>query len=107
MNKPSRHRPPEVVVITGASAGVGRATAHRFARAGARVALIARASEALDHAAEEVRELGGEAIAVPLDVADAEAMEAAAERIELAFGPIDIWINAAMEIGRASCRERV
>lgn len=96
MNKPSRHRPPEVVVITGASAGVGRATAHRFARAGARVALIARASEALDHAAEEVRELGGEAIAVPLDVADAEAMEAAAERIESEFGPIDIWINAAM-----------
>ncbi|HET6433125.1 SDR family oxidoreductase [Dyella sp.] len=91
-----RRRTSEVVVITGASAGVGRATAHRFARAGARVALIARASEALDSAAQEVRELGGQALAIPLDVADADAVEAAAERIESELGPIDVWVNAAM-----------
>jgi NAD(P)-dependent dehydrogenase (short-subunit alcohol dehydrogenase family) len=89
-------RHPEVVVITGASAGVGRATAHRFARDGARVALLARGSDGLEVAAEEVRELGGEALAIALDVADADAVEAAAERIEEELGPIDIWINDAM-----------
>lgn len=86
----------EVVVITGASAGVGRATAHRFARDGARIALLARASEGLDAAAEEVRALGGVALPIPLDVADAGEVEAAAERIERELGPIDIWINDAM-----------
>jgi NAD(P)-dependent dehydrogenase (short-subunit alcohol dehydrogenase family) len=87
---------PEVVVITGASAGVGRATAHRFARDGARVALLARGSAGLEVAAAEVRRLGGEALAIPVDVADADAVEAAAERIEQELGPIDIWINDAM-----------
>lgn len=87
---------PDVVVITGASAGVGRATAHRFAREGARLALIARPSEALDAAVEEVRQLGGTALTVPLDVADAAAVDAAADRIEAELGPIDIWVNAAM-----------
>lgn len=87
---------PEVVVITGASAGVGRATAHRFARDGARIALLARQSDGLDDASIEVRELGGEPMVVPVDVADAAAVEAAAERIEAEFGPIDIWINDAM-----------
>jgi NAD(P)-dependent dehydrogenase (short-subunit alcohol dehydrogenase family) len=87
---------PEVVVITGASAGVGRATAHRFARDGARIALLARGSDGLEMAAEEVRELGGEALAIALDVSDADAVEAAAERIEQELGPIDIWINDAM-----------
>ncbi|WP_424683034.1 SDR family oxidoreductase [Frateuria sp. YIM B11624] len=87
---------PEVVVVTGASAGVGRATAHRFARDGARVALIARSSDGLDMAAAEVRRLGGEALPIPLDVSDADAVEAAAERIERELGPIDIWINDAM-----------
>ena len=87
---------PEVVVITGASAGVGRATAHRFARDGARIALIARGSDGLEVAAEEVRRLGGEALPIPLDVSDADAVEAAAERVERELGPIDIWINDAM-----------
>ncbi|SEI63052.1 SDR family oxidoreductase [Frateuria terrea] len=87
---------PEVVVITGASAGVGRATAHRFARDGARIALIARGSDGLEAAAEEVRKLGGEALPIPLDVSDADAVEAAAERVEQELGPIDIWINDAM-----------
>ncbi|MEI7035517.1 SDR family oxidoreductase [Fulvimonas yonginensis] len=90
------HKPPEVVVITGASAGVGRATAHRFARDGARIALLARSSDGLDVAAEEVRRLGGEALPIPVDVADAEEVEAAAERVERELGPIDIWINDAM-----------
>lgn len=86
----------EVVVITGASAGVGRATAHRFARDGASIALIARPSKALDGAADEIRVLGAKALAIGVDVADAEQVEAAAERIEQELGPIDIWINAAM-----------
>src|SRR5690242_7771632 len=90
------NRKPEVVVITGASAGVGRATAHRFARDGARIALIARGSDGLDEAVEEVRKLGGQALPIPLDVSDADAVEAAAERIERELGPIDIWINDAM-----------
>jgi NAD(P)-dependent dehydrogenase (short-subunit alcohol dehydrogenase family) len=87
---------PEVVVITGASAGVGRATAHRFAREGAWIALLARDNPALEHAAKEVRELGGMALPIPVDVANAEQVEAAAEHIEQELGAIDIWINAAM-----------
>ena len=86
----------KVVVITGSSAGVGRATAHRFARDGARVALLARGSKALDGAAQELRDMGCEVLAIPTDVADAGQVEAAAERIEQELGPIDIWINAAM-----------
>lgn len=86
----------EVVVITGSSAGVGRATAHRFAREGAQVALLARASKALDGAAQELREMGCKVLAIPVDVSDAEQVETAAERIEQELGPIDIWINAAM-----------
>jgi NAD(P)-dependent dehydrogenase (short-subunit alcohol dehydrogenase family) len=89
-------RRPEVVVITGASAGVGRATAHRFARDGAWIALLARDNPALEHAAKEVRELGGMALPIPVDVANAEQVEAAAERIEQELGAIDIWVNAAM-----------
>lgn len=88
--------PSQVVVITGSSAGVGRATALRFARDGARIALIARASKALDAAAEEIRAMGAEVLAIGVDVADAEQVEAAAERIERELGPIDIWVNAAM-----------
>ncbi len=87
---------PEVVVITGSSAGVGRATAHRFARDGAKVALLARTSKALDGAAQELRDMGCEVLAIPVDVSDAEQIEAAAERIEQELGPIDVWINAAM-----------
>lgn len=86
----------EVVVITGSSAGVGRATAHRFARDGASVAILARASKALDGAAEELRAMGCRVLAIPTDVSDAAQVEAAAERVEQELGPIDIWINAAM-----------
>jgi NAD(P)-dependent dehydrogenase (short-subunit alcohol dehydrogenase family) len=84
------------VVITGAGAGVGRATALQFARAGCRVALLARGKERLDGAAREVRSAGGEALPISVDVADAEAVEAAADRIEQEFGPIDVWVNDAM-----------
>jgi NAD(P)-dependent dehydrogenase (short-subunit alcohol dehydrogenase family) len=87
---------PEVVVITGASAGVGRATAIAFARRGARIGLIARGREGLEGAKRDVEEAGGEALVLPADVADAEAVEAAAAAIEERFGPIDIWVNNAM-----------
>jgi len=86
----------EVVVITGASAGVGRATARKFARHGARIALLARGTDGLEAAQREVEELGGTAIVVPVDVANAEQVEAAAARIEIDLGKIDIWINNAM-----------
>ena len=86
----------EVVLITGASAGVGRATVRRFARDGARIALLARDESRLEAAAAEVRELGGEALVLPTDVADADGVEAAAARTEERFGPIDVWINNAM-----------
>jgi NAD(P)-dependent dehydrogenase (short-subunit alcohol dehydrogenase family) len=86
----------KVVVITGASAGVGRATVRRFARDGARIALIARGVERLEAAAREVEEAGGEALVLPADVADSNAIEEAAERTEERFGPIDVWINNAM-----------
>jgi len=89
-------RKAETVVITGASAGVGRAAARAFAASGARLGLIARRSEGLDAAVEEVRALGGSAIAIPADVADAGAIEAAAGLVEERFGPIDVWVNAAM-----------
>jgi NAD(P)-dependent dehydrogenase (short-subunit alcohol dehydrogenase family) len=85
-----------VVVITGASAGLGRATARAFARRGARLGLIARDRVRLDAACDEARELGGEAIALPLDVSDSDAVETAADRVEATFGPIDVWVNNAM-----------
>jgi short-subunit dehydrogenase len=86
----------ETVVLTGASAGVGRATAQRLAGRGARVALLARRREGLEATAREVEKLGGEALVVPVDAADAGQVAAAAERVEQAWGPIDIWINCAM-----------
>jgi short-subunit dehydrogenase len=86
----------ETVVITGASAGLGRATAREFGRRGARVGLLARGTDGLEAAKREINELGGKALAVPTDVADAAAMERAANIIEEQFGPIDIWINNAM-----------
>ncbi|MCB2055887.1 MAG: SDR family oxidoreductase [Geminicoccaceae bacterium] len=84
------------VVVTGASAGVGRAVVRRFARPGIRLALIARGRERLERAAGEVRAAGAEALVLPVDVADAAAVDDAAARTEAAFGPIDVWINAAM-----------
>src|SRR5256886_4238869 len=89
-------QPPEVVVITGASAGVGRATARAFGKRGAKVGLIARGRDGLEAAKREVESDGGEAIVLPLDVADHDAVEGAAGEVESRFGPIDIWINNAM-----------
>jgi NAD(P)-dependent dehydrogenase (short-subunit alcohol dehydrogenase family) len=86
----------QVVVITGASAGVGRATARAFARRGARVGLLARGRDGLEGARKEVDSLGGKALAIPTDVADAEQVEAAADAVERELGPIDVWINNAM-----------
>lgn len=85
-----------VVAITGASAGVGRATAVAFAREGAQVALIARGAAGLAGARREVEAAGGAALTVAADVADAEAVEAAAARIERELGPLDVWVNDAM-----------
>jgi short-subunit dehydrogenase len=85
-----------VVVITGASLGVGRATAREFARRGDRVALLARPAESLERAREDVEQLGTEALAVPVDVADHDAVDAAAATVEGAWGPIDVWVNNAM-----------
>ncbi|SFG72907.1 Short-chain dehydrogenase [Palleronia marisminoris] len=88
---------PLNVVITGASAGVGRATARCFAeRDGANIGLIARGRGRLDSAAEDVRSRGGTPLVLPCDVSDWEAVDAAANRFEDQFGPIDVWINCAM-----------
>ncbi len=87
---------PEVVVITGASAGAGRAMVREFARHGAWIGLIARGTEGLEGAQREVEAAGGRALVLPLDVADAAAMAAAADRVERELGPIDIWVNNAM-----------
>jgi NAD(P)-dependent dehydrogenase (short-subunit alcohol dehydrogenase family) len=85
-----------VVVVTGASAGVGRAVARRFAENGALIALIARGRDGLEAAKRDVEERGGRAIVIEADVADAAAMENAAARTEAELGPIDVWVNNAM-----------
>jgi NAD(P)-dependent dehydrogenase (short-subunit alcohol dehydrogenase family) len=87
---------PEVVVITGASAGVGRATVRKFAKHGARIGLIARGLDGLKGAQKEVEELGGESRVFPVDVANPDRVDAAAAQIEAELGEIDIWINNAM-----------
>lgn len=91
-----KHSTPRTVVITGASAGVGRASAIEFARRGANVAVLAREPEALEETAAQLRRLGVRAFPLALDVSDAEAVEAAAGRIETTLGPIDVWVNNAM-----------
>jgi short-subunit dehydrogenase len=87
---------PEVVVVTGASAGVGRAIVQAFAKRGAHIGLLARGQAGLEGAAKDVEALGGKALLLPADVANAEQVELAAAQVEEIFGPIDIWINAAM-----------
>jgi len=84
------------VVITGASAGLGRAIAHEFGRAGARVGLVSRDLSALDATAAEVERLGGRAATYAADVSDDHAVEAAAASFEERLGPVDIWVNNAM-----------
>ncbi len=86
----------KIVVITGAGAGVGRATVTEFARNGCDVGLLSRDPERLEEAAREARRYGVRALALPTDVADADAVEAAAARAEDELGPIDIWVNVAM-----------
>ena len=92
----SEENRPEVVVVTGASSGVGRATSREFGKHGAHVALLARGRDGLEGARRDVEAAGGKALVVPTDVADADAVEQASERVEEEFGPIDIWINNAM-----------
>jgi NAD(P)-dependent dehydrogenase (short-subunit alcohol dehydrogenase family) len=87
---------PRVIVVTGASAGVGRATVRAFAKEGARIGLIARGADGLDGAKRDVEELGGRALILTADVANSAAVEAAAESVERELGPIDVWVNVAM-----------
>jgi len=86
----------QVVVITGASAGVGRATARAFGRRGARVGLLARGRDGLEAAKQEIEATGSKGFVFPLDVANPEEVEAAAQAVEENLGPIDVWVNNAM-----------
>jgi NAD(P)-dependent dehydrogenase (short-subunit alcohol dehydrogenase family) len=86
---------PKIVVITGGSAGVGRATARAFARAGYSVGVLARDPQRVESACEEIRSKGGRALGISTDVADAAQVELAAERIEHELGPISVWVNNA------------
>lgn len=91
-----RHSRPEVVVITGASAGVGRAAARAFGERGACVGLVARGVDGLEAAQREIEALGGRAVVAPADVASPDQVEAAAATVEETFGNIDVWVNCAM-----------
>jgi NAD(P)-dependent dehydrogenase (short-subunit alcohol dehydrogenase family) len=86
----------EVIVITGASAGIGRATARAFARPGARIALLARGKQGLEATRRDVEAAGAQALVLPTDVADEKQVEAAARSVEREWGGIDIWVNNAM-----------
>src|SRR5215470_2705541 len=91
-----RTRSPEVVVVTGASAGIGRATVREFARRGAHLGLLARGQAGLEGTRAEVERLGGKALVLPVDIAVADQVEAAAAQVEEELGPIDVWVNDAM-----------
>ncbi|MEV4740653.1 SDR family oxidoreductase [Streptomyces sp. NPDC049555] len=95
MRASRRRNRPSVVVVTGASGGVGRATARAFAARGADLALLARGHKGLEAAAAEVRRAGGAALPLTVDVADHRAVTAAADRIEEVFGAVDVWVNNA------------
>ena len=86
----------KIVVVTGAGAGVGRATVEEFARQGYDVALLSRDANRLEQAAEMLRGHGVRALPIPTDVADMSAVEAAADKVEAELGPIDVWVNVAM-----------
>jgi short-subunit dehydrogenase len=90
------HFKDKVVVITGASGGIGRVTAWEFAKQGAKLVLIARSTEQLENTKKEVENYGGKAMTIICDVADSNQVEAAAAQAEREFGPIDVWINNAM-----------
>ena len=95
----------EVVVVTGAGAGLGRAIVQTFARRGASIGLLSRGRERLEDAKHEVERLGGRALILPTDVADAEAVDAAAAKVEAELGPIDVWVNNAMTTVFSPVRE--
>src|SRR5919198_6555850 len=86
---------PQTVVVTGASAGVGRAVARAYGARGANVALLARGEDGLEAAERDVAEAGGTPLAIPLDVADRKAVEAAASQVVARFGGLDVWVNNA------------
>lgn len=88
--------PDRVVVITGGTAGVGRATARAFARTGARVAVFARGEDGLAATKADIESEGGQALPLPVDVADVDAVEAAAATVEAHWGPVEVWVNNAM-----------
>jgi NAD(P)-dependent dehydrogenase (short-subunit alcohol dehydrogenase family) len=91
----STHHPGQVVVVTGSSGGIGRATAQAFAARGAKVALLARGEEGLAGAARDVERAGGQALPIATDTADPGQVEAAAAKAEDTLGPIEVWVNAA------------
>lgn len=93
--EPRRTR-PRVVVVTGASGGLGRAIVREFAREGAHIALLARGRKGLEGAKEDVERLGGKGLVLPTDVADHDELEQAADAVENEFGPVDVWVNDAM-----------
>jgi NAD(P)-dependent dehydrogenase (short-subunit alcohol dehydrogenase family) len=88
--------PKKIAVVTGSSAGIGRATAIEFGRHGWRVALLARGADGLEGARRDVEQAGGEALVIPTDIADQAQVEAAAAQVERDWGPIEVWVNDAM-----------
>src|SRR5919197_6221844 len=96
---------PEVIVVTGASAGVGRAAVRAFAERGAHIGLLARGRDGLEGARAEVEALGGKALVLPTDVSGPDEVEAAAAEVESRLGPIDIWVNNAMLTVLSPARE--